>query len=58
MLFKVEVTDANLLHNWRNYVVKRTTDDADIIKRFKILHNIKVIFFKHFQHIILSGSEA
>lgn len=42
MLFKVEVTDANLLHNWRNYVVKRTTDDADIIKRFKILHNIKI----------------
>lgn len=33
---------ANLLHNWRNYVVKRTTDDADIIKRFKILHNIKI----------------
>lgn len=41
MLFKVEVTEANLLHNWRNYAVKRTTDDADIINRFKILHKIK-----------------
>jgi len=25
MLFKVEVTEANLLHNWRSYAVKRTT---------------------------------
>lgn len=41
MLFKVEVTQGNLLHSWRNYSVKRSSDDIDLIKRFKILHNIK-----------------
>lgn len=41
MLFKVEITDGNLLHNWRNYAVKRSSDDLDLIGRFKILHNIK-----------------
>jgi len=47
MLFKVEITDGNLLHGWRNYAVKRTSDDVDLIKRFKTLHNIKVmaVFF-------------
>lgn len=42
MLFKVEVSDGNLLHNWHNYAVKRTTADEDIINRFAVLHNIKL----------------
>jgi len=44
MLFKVEVSDGNLLHNWRNYVVKRTTDDEDVINRFVVFDNIKVYY--------------
>ncbi|RHN57848.1 hypothetical protein MtrunA17_Chr5g0444831 [Medicago truncatula] len=43
MLFKVEITDWNLVHNWRNHGVKRTSDDADLIKRFIEKHNIKEI---------------
>lgn len=43
MLFKVEVSDGNLLHNWHNYAVKRTTADEDIINRFAVLHNIKTL---------------
>jgi hypothetical protein len=46
MLFKVEVTDGNLLHNWRNYAVKRTTADVEIIQRFMTLHNIKGIEYE------------
>jgi len=42
MLFKVEVVDGNLIHNWRSYAVKRITDDSDVVKRFMVLHNIKV----------------
>lgn len=42
MLFKVEITDGNLLHGWRNYSVKRTYDDVDLIGRFKVLHNAEV----------------
>lgn len=42
MLFKVEITDWNLVHNWRNYGVKRTSDDADLIKGFIEKHNIKI----------------
>jgi hypothetical protein len=42
MLFKVEVTDGNLAHGWRNYSVKRSSDDVDLIGRFKVLHNAKV----------------
>ena len=43
MLFKVEITDGNLKHNWRNYTVKRTSDDPDLIKQFVALHNIEVV---------------
>jgi hypothetical protein len=43
MLFKVEVADGNLIHNWRSYAVKRITDDGDMIKRFMVLHNIKLL---------------
>jgi hypothetical protein len=43
MLFKVEITNGNLLHNWRNYGVKRTSDDADLIQLFIKKYNVKVI---------------
>jgi hypothetical protein len=43
MLFKVELTDGNLAHNWRNYSVKCATDDKDLIKKFMTLHKIKVV---------------
>jgi hypothetical protein len=42
MLFKVEVGEGNLLHNWRNYVVKRTTAEEDVINQFAVFHNIEV----------------
>lgn len=42
MLFKVEITDGNLLHNWRNYVVKRTSGNADLIKQFISPHKIEI----------------
>jgi hypothetical protein len=44
ILFKVEVTDANLYRNWRSYTVKKLSDDDDIIKRFAALHGIYVYF--------------
>ncbi|XP_039682692.1 uncharacterized protein [Medicago truncatula] len=43
MSFKVEVAEGNLIHNWRSYVVKRITDDVDMIKRFMVFHNVKSI---------------
>ncbi|KEH29259.1 replication factor-A carboxy-terminal domain protein [Medicago truncatula] len=43
MLFKVDITNGNLLHNWRNYGVKRTSDDAELIQMFIKKHNVKVI---------------
>jgi hypothetical protein len=44
MLFKVEVTEGNLHHSWRNYGVKRTSDDSDLISPFVKRHNLKVFF--------------
>jgi hypothetical protein len=44
MLFKIEVTDANLYRNWRCYTVKKVTDDDDIISHFASLHGINVYF--------------
>jgi hypothetical protein len=44
MFFKVEVGEGNIVHNWRSYTVKRITDCEDVIKRFMILHNIKVVY--------------
>ncbi|KAK2436210.1 replication protein A 70 kDa DNA-binding subunit B [Trifolium repens] len=40
ILFKVEVTDANLYRNWRGYTVKKLSFDDDIINRFTALHGI------------------
>jgi hypothetical protein len=47
MLFKVEVTDANLFRNWRGYAVKKLTSDEEIINRFTTLHGINVYLNKH-----------
>jgi hypothetical protein len=47
MLFKVEVTDANLYRNWRGYTVKKLTDDEEIINRFTSLHGINVSFYSN-----------
>ncbi|MCH87898.1 replication factor A protein, partial [Trifolium medium] len=43
MLFKVEVSKGNVRKWFKNYTVKRATDDAAIIQNFISLHNIKVI---------------
>jgi len=43
MLFKVEIGDGNITHNWQSYSVKRVTDCEDLIKRFMVLHNVKVL---------------
>lgn len=42
MLFKVEVSDANLFRNWRSYTVNKLTDSDEIIKNFLTLHGINV----------------
>jgi hypothetical protein len=43
MLFKVDIKDGNIIHNWRNFTARRVTDDAGIIKQFMELHKIKVL---------------
>lgn len=44
MLFKVEVSDGNVNRKWRNYGVKKATDDVEIIDEFiKKYSLIKVI---------------
>jgi len=43
MLFKVEVSDANLFRNWHSYTVKKMSSDDEIINRFLILHGLKVV---------------
>lgn len=42
MLFKVEVSDANLYHNWRGYTVKKMTMNDRIIKQIIDLHGISL----------------
>jgi hypothetical protein len=42
ILFKVEVSDANLYRNWRSFTVKKLTMDDDIINRFLTLHGLNV----------------
>ncbi|PNY15141.1 replication protein A 70 kDa DNA-binding subunit [Trifolium pratense] len=42
MLFKVEVSDANLYRNWRGYNVKKVTSDDNVISQFTALHGIKL----------------
>jgi hypothetical protein len=46
MLFKVEITNGNLKHNCTNYVVKRTSDNADLINQFIAHHKIEVGMFR------------
>jgi hypothetical protein len=45
MLFKVEVSDGNINRKWRNYGVKRATDDVEVINEFIKKYNLKVFFF-------------
>jgi len=45
MLFKVEVSDVNVNKNWRNYGVKKATDDVAVITEFISKYNIKVFIF-------------
>jgi len=42
MLFKVEVSRGNVNYKWRNYAVKKATDEPDIIQQFLAKHNIQV----------------
>ncbi|KAK2428600.1 replication protein A 70 kDa DNA-binding subunit [Trifolium repens] len=42
MLFKVEVTDANLFRNWRGYTVKKLSYDEEVINRFTTLYGINL----------------
>lgn len=42
MLFRVEVSDANLYRNWRTYAVKKMTEDEEITKQFLSLHGINL----------------
>ncbi|KAK2423220.1 replication protein A 70 kDa DNA-binding subunit [Trifolium repens] len=43
MLFKVDVTDANLLRNCRTYTVRKMTEDEEIIERFMSHHALNVV---------------
>jgi hypothetical protein len=45
MLFKVEVSRGNVNYGWRNYAVKKATDEPDIIQHFLAKHNIQVKSF-------------
>ncbi|KAK2413153.1 hypothetical protein QL285_035892 [Trifolium repens] len=40
MLFKGEVSDANLFHNWHSYIVKKLTEDENIANQFLSLQGI------------------
>jgi hypothetical protein len=46
MLFKVEVSDGNVNRKWRNYGVKRATDEVEVIDEFIKKYNIKVFFVR------------
>jgi len=48
MLFKVEVSDGNVNRKWRNYGVKKATDDVEIIDEFIKKYSSKVIIFWQF----------
>jgi len=44
ILFKVEVSEGNVKKKYRNYTVKRATDDVSIIEQFMSKHNLKVLY--------------
>jgi len=46
MLFKVEVSKGNVNYKWRNYGVKKATEDRDIINQFMTRHDIKVCIYR------------
>jgi len=42
ILFKVEVSEGNVTRKYRNYAVKKATDDADTIAGFLSKHKLNV----------------
>jgi len=51
LLFKVEVSDVNVNRKWRNYGVKRATDEVEVINEFIKKYNLNVFFV----HIVLDN---
>ena len=54
MLFKVEVSDGNINRKWRNYGVKRATDDVEVINEFIKKYNLQFFFCLYFFCTIIS----
>lgn len=42
ILFKVEVGEGNVVKKYRNYAVKKASDDVGVIEQFMFKYNLKV----------------
>lgn len=45
ILFKVEITQTTIDNKWQSYIVKRMSDDNDLVAQFRTLHSLKVVYF-------------
>jgi hypothetical protein len=43
VLFKVEVGEGNIIKKYRNYTVKKASDDVDVIEQFMSKYNLEVV---------------
>lgn len=46
-LFKVEVSEGNIVNGWQTFTVKKITHDAAIIQQFFRKHDMQVVVLKH-----------
>jgi hypothetical protein len=42
ILFKVEVGEGNVVKKYRNYAVKKASDDVGVIEQFMFMYDLKV----------------
>jgi hypothetical protein len=52
VLFKVEVGEGNIIKKYRNYTVKKASDDVDVIEQFMSKYNLEVVHIWYYNLII------
>jgi hypothetical protein len=52
ILFKVEVGEGNIMKKYRNYTVKKASDDVGVIEQFMSKYNLEVVHNWYYNLII------
>jgi len=53
VLFKVEVGEGNVVKKYRNYAVKKASDDVGVIEQFMSKYNLEVVHIRYYNLVYM-----